>query len=139
MVHQHAEFDWAAQLTRLELGEELHQPVTALSAQARAKWTRLGLAEGSLALVGGILQHRPDYAALPYVAGASPLASGVQPATHLANAGSLQAHPVEHLADQTRFVQNNLVARRTAALVLAKVSIAERRSRQHGHAPELCP
>jgi SAM-dependent methyltransferase len=25
-VHQHTDFDWAAQLTRLELGEELHQP-----------------------------------------------------------------------------------------------------------------
>jgi SAM-dependent methyltransferase len=25
MLHQHADFDWSAQLTRLELGEELHQ------------------------------------------------------------------------------------------------------------------
>ena len=26
IAHQHANFDWAAQLTRLELGEQLHQP-----------------------------------------------------------------------------------------------------------------
>src|SRR5919199_1847368 len=25
-AHHHPEFDWAAQLTRLELGEELHEP-----------------------------------------------------------------------------------------------------------------
>ncbi len=99
-----------------------------MSAQARSQWARLRLAERSLALIGRILQHRPDHTALPHVAGAGSLTRSVQSATHLADAGALQPDPVEHLADDTRFIEHDLVAGRTTTFVLTNVAIAERRA-----------
>jgi hypothetical protein len=100
------------------------QRTAALSPQARSQWAFLRVAESSLALIGRILQHRPGQTALPHVASAGSLTSSVQSATHLADAGSLQPDPVEHLADDTSLIKHDLVAGRTTTFFLTNVAIA---------------
>ena len=61
------------------------------------------------------------------------LARPREPATDLANRQAVASDPVKHLADETGFVGNDLIARLPTALILRDVAVAIGRPAEHIH------
>src|SRR5207249_10243623 len=91
-------------------------------------------ATGRRPQTGRMLHHPPHPTATPDpLPRAARLACPREPATDLANRQAVAADPVKHLADQSGFLWNDVIARLSTPLVFRDVAVAIWRSAEHIH------
>src|SRR5262244_220479 len=109
-----------------------------LCPQPRLQRADAGFAKPRAALVGRVLQHSPDDAAIPArFSIAARLSGPLQAPTHLADTHPLLADPHEHLAHDPCLLLHDLKACGAPTQLLAYVMITIRRTTQHTHYPRV--